>query len=165
MFAWSEDDIISVDFKEGPSKNGQSWVTNFTGFNLVPNNPNVLFALYIGDLIPEVELCSDDVLLNGAYYVLQKFLGKTYKNITKPTKLAFNNWITHPHFYGAVSYQTVESVKNKVSWDDLAEPVSFNGKPRLLFSGEATSTCCYGSVNGAVLSGFREANRIIDVYK
>ncbi|KAK5638612.1 hypothetical protein RI129_012907 [Pyrocoelia pectoralis] len=160
QFAWGEDDLNCA--LEGE----YSWVTNCMGFFQVSNNPNVLMTWFVGNSISQIESCVDDVLLNGAYYVLQKFLGGTFDNISKPIKLERYGWSSNRHFGGVISYETLESKSNGVTGETLAEVVvSKNGSPQLLFAGEATNKIGYGSVNGAVLSGFREADRIINFCK
>ncbi|KAF2894473.1 hypothetical protein ILUMI_11673 [Ignelater luminosus] len=52
----------------------------------------------------------------------------------------------------------------KVSATDLSEPVVANSKQVLLFSGEATHPTYYSTVHGAIESGFREADRLINIY-
>lgn len=49
---------------------------------------------------------------------------------------------------------------------DLAEPVrGRNGNPIIQFGGEATSQHYYSTAHGAVESGWREAKRLIDLYR
>ena len=63
-------------------------------------------------------------------------------------------------------YVSMDSEKNDASTGDLAEPVYVGGGvPRLLFAGEATSGRFFSTVHGAVESGFREADRIVSLYK
>lgn len=78
-----------------------------------------------------------------------------------------NNWYSNPHFRGTYSYQTVESRQFGESPEViLSRPLTAsNGKQTLLFAGEATHPKYYSSVHGAIETGFREAQRIIDLYK
>lgn len=46
------------------------------------------------------------------------------------------------------------------------EPINdSNGKPVIQFGGEATNPIHYGSVHGAIETGWREADRLINLYK
>lgn len=54
----------------------------------------------------------------------------------------------------------------KTSAADLALPITNAiGTPILHFAGEATHSHYYSTVHGAIESGWREAKRIIDLYK
>ncbi|KAK5641597.1 hypothetical protein RI129_010144 [Pyrocoelia pectoralis] len=159
-FAWSEDDLNCA------LKSDYPWVTNCKGFYLLPNNANVLLAWFVGNSLLQIESCTEDHLLDGAYYVLQKFLGKTFENITKPIKLERNAWLNNPYIGGALSYETLESTSDGITGETLAEVVvSKTGSPQLLFAGEATNKTEYASVDSAIRSGFREAGRIINICK
>lgn len=49
---------------------------------------------------------------------------------------------------------------------DLAAPVlNARGEPVLQFAGEATESHHFATVNGAIETGWREAQRLIDLYK
>lgn len=49
---------------------------------------------------------------------------------------------------------------------DLAQPITDSqGKAIVHFAGEATHDHYYSTVHGAVESGWREAKRIVDLYK
>lgn len=60
----------------------------------------------------------------------------------------------------------MKSDANKATTTKLAEPIrDISGKPIVQFGGEATSTHYYSTVHGAIESGWREAKRLIDLYK
>jgi monoamine oxidase len=63
---------------------------------------------------------------------------------------------------GSWSYQTVSSTASGVGPADLAQP-EMDG--RLLFAGEATHDYYFSTTHGAVESGWREADRIIEKLK
>lgn len=50
------------------------------------NNPNVLIAWYAGPHVPEIEQLSDENLLKGHDYMMQKFFSKDF-NVTLPDKI------------------------------------------------------------------------------
>ncbi|KAF2887241.1 hypothetical protein ILUMI_18932, partial [Ignelater luminosus] len=72
-----------------------------------------------------------------------------------------------PHFRGTYSYQTIASRQFGESPEViLSKPLTAsNGKQTLLFAGEATHPVYYSVGHGAIESGFREADRIINMYK
>ncbi|KAF2891582.1 hypothetical protein ILUMI_14591, partial [Ignelater luminosus] len=77
-----------------------------------------------------------------------------------------NKWYANPHFRGTYSFETVESRKEGISLEEiLLEPLISNGKPTILFAGEATHPTHYSTVHGAIETGHREAQRIINFYK
>lgn len=53
---------------------------------------------------------------------------------------------------------------NQEKTEEIVETCSKSLKPILLFAGEATSIHHYSTVHGAVESGYREANRLINYY-
>ena len=84
-----------------------------------------------------------------------------------------SRWNCNPYFRGTYSYRTIYADKEGISPKDLAEPLfiskMINKKevkcPRVLFAGEATDFTRYGTMDGAMQSGKREAKRIYDYLK
>lgn len=76
-----------------------------------------------------------------------------------------SKWFSNPHFNGSYSYYSLKSDSFGASTSILAEPIlDHDGKPIIQFAGEATHTHYYSTVHGAVESGWREAQRLIDLY-
>ncbi|XP_063932784.1 spermine oxidase-like isoform X2 [Zophobas morio] len=167
-FLWSKEDLLNStnEFPDGPSKDGISWLANIPSLVQIRPNYNVLIAWYVGDLIPEIEKLPDDILLRGCNYLFKKFLGKDY-NVTDADKVLKSQWCTDPHVRGTYSFEKVGYSKDNVSHNaKLAEPlVNEEGRSVLLFAGEATNPIHYSTVHGAVESGKREAERIIELLK
>lgn len=77
-----------------------------------------------------------------------------------------SKWNSNRHFLGSYSYYSLKSDANNASTSTLAEPIIDNhSKPVILFAGEATSTHYYSTVHGAISTGWREAQRLIDLYR
>lgn len=75
-------------------------------------------------------------------------------------------WHSNPHFRGSYSHYTLKTVALDASPSKIAEPINdLNGKPKVQFAGEATSSKYFGNVHGAIETGWREATRLIDLYK
>ncbi|RZC35118.1 Amino oxidase and/or NAD binding 8 domain containing protein [Asbolus verrucosus] len=167
-FIWSEDDkaIVSKEFPEGPLKEGRSWLTELFSIIPVEHNPNVLIGWLTGDMIPQIELMANETLVDGIEFLLNKFVGHKY-NITKPDAIIRTFWYSNPHFRGTYSYQTVEARKNNVTAEmELSKPLlNLEGRPIVLFAGEASHPYFYSTVHGAIETGYREADRIINLYK
>lgn len=76
-----------------------------------------------------------------------------------------SQWHSNPHFLGSYSFYSVESDAIGVTIAKLAAPIlDQNAKPLIQFAGEATDSHYYSTVHGAVGSGWREAQRLIDLY-
>lgn len=79
-------------------------------------------------------------------------------------------WHSNPNFRGTYSSYTLESDAVRVSGEKIAEElakpiVDTNGRPVIQFAGEATNADHNGSVHGAIETGWREADRLIQLYK
>lgn len=161
-FIWSGEDSSTVlnDFPEGRLANGKSWLESVCGFYPIDNNPNVLLGWVDGELVPDIEALSDDVVRRGSMHLLKTFVGKHY-NICDPDTFLRTAWHTSKHFQGSYSYRSLESDRLNVSAADLAQPLGNNA---VLFAGEATHSSFYSTVHGAIETGHREAQRIISQY-
>lgn len=77
-----------------------------------------------------------------------------------------STWHSNPLFRGSYSNYTLKAEALGASCQKLAEPINdSNGKPVIQFAGEATSAKYYSCVHGAIESGWREADRLINLYK
>ncbi|KAK5638326.1 hypothetical protein RI129_012621 [Pyrocoelia pectoralis] len=164
-FVWSEQDLekTAEAFPHGPKKEGKSWITAIFAIHVVPKCPNLLVAQIAGEFVSEIENSPDELIIRGMGYILHKFLEKQHV----PDKIIRENWYSNSHFHGAYSFQTVASQKRGCSQANiLAQPLlTVDGKPTLLLAGEATHPKYYSTVHGAIQTGFREAERLIDFYK
>lgn len=74
-----------------------------------------------------------------------------------------SKWHSNPHFRGSYSSHTLHSDALNASRDELAAPITnAQNKPILCFAGEATSRGHFSTVHGAIESGWRAAQSIID---
>lgn len=107
-----------------------------------------------------MEVLSDKDIVKSCEYVFDKFLPNTSSEIII-TQVRTSKWKTNCHFGGTYSYHTDESS----SANQLAEAIKdVNQTPRILFAGEATHDYFFSTVHGAIESGFREAERLINIY-
>ncbi|XP_023014221.2 spermine oxidase [Leptinotarsa decemlineata] len=170
FFVWTEQHKkhLSEEFPEGPNKVGQSWLTSLFKIYRQDSNPNVLIALFVGDFVPDIEVLPENLLMKGVYFVMERFLSQDY-NVTKPDKIIRTNWYTNPHFKGSYSFQTIRARREngQISAEEkLAEPLrNFEGKPLIQFAGEATNVLHYTTVQGAVETGYREADILLNLYQ
>ncbi|XP_024943556.1 peroxisomal N(1)-acetyl-spermine/spermidine oxidase isoform X2 [Cephus cinctus] len=161
-FGWTESDLKK--FIEENGKDNQ-WLCDVFQFFTVDYQPRVLCAWIVGPNSRYSETLSDSTVLNGLYFLLETFLSKSY-NVPRPDKMIRSKWYTNKHFRGSYTFQSMTSEKMNVFIKDLAEPITTpNGTPLVLFAGEATNDHYYSTVHGAVETGIREADRLIDHYR
>ncbi|EEZ98941.1 spermine oxidase [Tribolium castaneum] len=161
----SDREKLSTEFPQGPIKDGKSWLEYIYGFYVIDSHPDVLLGWVVGPMVGEVELLPDDVVVAGCMFLLKKFVGDKYE-ISEPQKILRSKWRNNPHFNGCYSYRCLEAEKKNVTWEDLASPVAnSSSKQVLLFAGEATHPIYYSTVHGAIETGYREADRIVNLYK
>ena len=140
----------------------------------VMKNP-VLLALIAGEAALENEKLEDEVVLNKAMSVLHRIFGE--ESVPVPFEWCVSHWGNDQFSFGSYSYVSPKS--SGIDYDQLAMPVltpeqesalaSDNSDeimqlPRLFFAGEHTMRNYPATVHGAILSGFREAGRIADLY-
>ena len=76
-----------------------------------------------------------------------------------------STWYKNANFRGSYSFRSIQTELVNANASDLATPiVNESGKPMIQFAGEATHSHYYSTVHGAIESGWREANRLIDFY-
>ncbi|XP_046431547.1 possible lysine-specific histone demethylase 1 isoform X1 [Neodiprion fabricii] len=159
---WSKED--KTKFVQSSDK-GNEWLADVFHFSTIDHQPRLLSGWLTGPCARHVEDLKDSTVLDGFYDMLQRFFSKKF-DIPKPINMIRSKWNQNKHFRGSYSFRTLES-KNLDIWaKDLAEPIiNPTGKPVLLFGGEATHEHYYSTVHGAVESGIREANRLIEYYR
>ncbi|RLU21371.1 hypothetical protein DMN91_005744 [Ooceraea biroi] len=157
-FIWSEED--KKDFLHTYGQKNE-WLCDVFSFFTVAYQPNLLCAWIVGKSARKMESLSDVEVFDGLYLLLKRSLEKEY-DIEKPKRILRSNWYTDEHFRGSYSFLSTVSEQMDVKPKDLAEPIVNRDKPVILFAGEATHDHYYSTVHGAVETGFREADRIVD---
>lgn len=124
---------------------------------------NTLEGLVAGRNIAQFEGLNDTKLTDDCMWLLEKFLAKP---LPRPIKMRRTSWMMSRNFLGSYSYLSMSSEKNKVSPKDLAQTLLNNQKePKILFAGEATDYKFSSYSNGAVSSGWRAANELVNFFK
>ncbi|XP_070523083.1 uncharacterized protein [Cardiocondyla obscurior] len=157
-FMWPEQ--IKQEFLETYGQNNE-WLCDVFSFFTVAYQPNLLCAWIVGRNARHMETLSDSDVADGLYLLLEKALKEHY-DIVKPTRILRSKWFTDEHFQGSYSFQSMVSEQINAKPKDLAEPIMNGSKPVILFAGEATHDHYYSTVHGAVETGFREADRLIN---
>ncbi len=117
------------------------------------NEQPTLVAFNGGSFARELESWTDEDVVHGAMEILKGIYGH---RIPEPEGVQISRWAADPFALGAYSYHAVGSTP--ADRRALAEP-AFG---RLLFAGEATQEWGYQTVHGALLSGLREARRLLN---
>lgn len=164
---WNDQHGIKLVWNEHERAKFPRWAQDIIAFDVVRRQPNLLIG-WIGGLGAKLmENESDSEISKTCLNILEQFLPATN---TKPTKLVnciCSRWNSNPFTCGSYSYLSMESFGLNV--ERLHEPIcESNGDnttsrvPRILFAGEATAGTLYSTTHGAIISGWREADRLRD---
>ena len=115
----------------------------------------VLIALLVGKAAIDGQNMSSSDHVKHAVVVLRKLFGE--ESVPDPVASVVTDWGRDPFSYGAYSYVAVGA--SGEDYDILGRPV----ENCLFFAGEATCKEHPDTVGGAMMSGLREAVRIIDI--
>ena len=88
--------------------------------------------------------------------VMRDLRGMFGSSIGDPSSATFTRWSADPFARG--SYSHVPPGGSTKDYEEMAQPV----EDRLFFAGEATTRRYPGTVHGALISGEREARRIME---
>ncbi|KAM5246694.1 spermine oxidase isoform 3-T3 [Ctenodactylus gundi] len=127
---------------------------------------HVLSGWICGEEALIMERCDDETVAETCTEILRQFTGNP--NIPKPRRILRSAWGSNPYFRGSYSYTQVGSSGADV--EKLAKPLPYTESSKaapmqVLFSGEATHRKYYSTTHGALLSGQREAARLIEMYR
>ncbi|KAM8920434.1 spermine oxidase isoform 3-T3 [Lycaon pictus] len=127
---------------------------------------HVLSGWICGEEALVMEKCDDEAVAEICTEMLRQFTGNP--NIPKPRRILRSAWGSNPYFRGSYSYTQVGSSGADV--EKLAKPLPYTESSKMapmqvLFSGEATHRKYYSTTHGALLSGQREAARLIEMYR
>lgn len=146
----------SVDYfgatAEETNKRGQCFM--FWNIRKTVGAP-VLIALVVGKAAIDGQNMSSSDHVTHAVNVLRKLFGEAA--VRDPVASVVTDWGRDPYSYGAYSYVSVGA--SGEDYDILGRPVD----NCLFFAGEATCKEHPDTVGGAMMSGLREAVRIIDI--
>ncbi|XP_004579785.2 peroxisomal N(1)-acetyl-spermine/spermidine oxidase [Ochotona princeps] len=143
-----------------------TWVRKLIGFIVLPpcGSAHVLCGFIAGLESEFMETLSDDEVLSSLTSVLRKVTGNP--QLPTPRSMLRSRWHSAPYTRGSYSYVAVGSTGRDI--DLLAQPLPVEDpKPQLqlLFAGEATHRTFYSTTHGALLSGWREAERLAGLWE
>ncbi|XP_073860930.1 spermine oxidase isoform X4 [Macaca fascicularis] len=145
------------------------WYRKICGFDVLyppERYGHVLSGWICGEEALVMEKCDDEAVAEICTEMLRQFTGNP--NIPKPRRILRSAWGSNPYFRGSYSYTQVGSSGADV--EKLAKPLPYTESSKtapmqVLFSGEATHRKYYSTTHGALLSGQREAARLIEMYR
>ncbi|KAM4033760.1 peroxisomal N(1)-acetyl-spermine/spermidine oxidase [Anomaloglossus baeobatrachus] len=124
----------------------------------------VLCGFIAGEESEFMETITDEEVLSAMTDYFRTFTGNP--ELPPPISILRSQWHSQPYIGGSYSYVAVGS--SGIDVDNLAEPLPTDKealKPlQILFAGEATERKFYSTTHGALMSGWREAQRLIDRY-
>lgn len=155
---WQDEDKAKFTEKD-------KWITEIYGLMSVDYQPNVLLTWIYGNGAEIMEKLSQVEVQAGVQKLIDTVLKKEF-NVTPIKKILRSQWASNPLARGAYAHRTVALEENGGSAITLSEPLYHSNRfPIVCFAGEATSHHRHTAVHGAVESGFREAERLIDNFQ
>ncbi|KAH1168422.1 hypothetical protein KIL84_003905 [Mauremys mutica] len=125
---------------------------------------HILCGFIAGKESEYMETLSDAAVLTALTDVIRRLTGNPH--LAPPKKVMRSQWHSAPYTRGSYSYVAVGSSGDDI--DALAQPLPEDAAdPRplqVLFAGEATHRTFYSTTHGALLSGWREADRLLSLY-
>ncbi|XP_075466395.1 peroxisomal N(1)-acetyl-spermine/spermidine oxidase [Ascaphus truei] len=125
---------------------------------------HVLCGFIAGEESEFMETLTDAEILSSMTAMLRQFTGNP--QLRPPISVLCSRWRSEVYSRGSYSYVAVGSSGRDV--DILAQPLPEERDAakslQVLFAGEATHRSFYSTTHGALLSGWREAGRLIGQY-
>jgi len=162
--AWENEETFilqKIDNKEYEEHIASEWFRGIQGFSTVAGQPNILVGWIAGDEAELMENVPDTIVKYVCQELLQRFLGD--ESIPEPKAVTRSSW--HKDKYACGSYSYIRAGSTASLCESLAMPLTVNEVPRVLFAGEATHKEYFSTSHGALLSGQREADRIINFHQ
>ncbi|KAL1387482.1 hypothetical protein pipiens_012756 [Culex pipiens pipiens] len=155
---WNSEDLAEL------RNSNQNWLESVCGFFVPAYQPNLLVGWIYGKDARTMELLPEREVQDALVHLLRKFLVNF--TIPQPKSFTRTTWYSNRNFRGSYTSRSVQSDLMDAKAADLALPlVNSLGKPVVLFAGEATHPEYFSTVQGAVGSGWREADRLIGLYR
>ncbi|CAL8256689.1 unnamed protein product [Lota lota] len=145
----------------------RSWIRKLFGFTvLTPTERygHVLCGWIAGHESEYMETLPEQEVMHAVTQLIRTFTGNP---IITPRRMLRSQWFQDPWTCGSYTYPGRSCSSQDLA--NLMEPLPSKGASQfpplqVLFAGEATHHCYYSTVHGALLSGWREADRLISHY-
>lgn len=127
----------------------------------VDANENLVEGCLAGKHMKAFETYDDAKIINDFMWLLEKFLGK---KLTRPINMRRSNWKTNDNFLGSYAYPSNRTSSTTI--EELGKSIfDADENPIVLFGGEVTSVKYQGYVHGALETGWRVADELIEHYR
>ncbi|XP_069998301.1 spermine oxidase-like [Penaeus vannamei] len=138
-----------------------SWLEGVMEFMTIHQQPTMCQAFVAGEYALDMEALPEETVKQHAVWLLANATGQ---EVPEPTFFRRTQWGLDEFMEGSYnSYVTVKGARRILkNRKPLSKPALRKRKPMLLWAGEHTSNKRYGTVDGAMDSGDREAFRVID---
>ncbi|XP_041070073.1 peroxisomal N(1)-acetyl-spermine/spermidine oxidase-like [Carcharodon carcharias] len=126
-----------------------------------PRYGHILLGWSSGREAEFTETLSEEELASNITRILRQFTGKP---VPWPKNVFVTKCFSNPHTQGSYSFISISSTGDMI--DTLAEPLPQEGGNMLqiLFAEETTHQSYNSTTHGALVSGWREADRLINHY-
>ncbi|ESO98426.1 hypothetical protein LOTGIDRAFT_114635 [Lottia gigantea] len=150
---WDRSQVIDNDLRK-------TWMRKIYSFEVV--HENILVGWLSGKEALFMESLTEEQIAEDSRDTLRKFLKNN--DIPLPKRVIRTRWGNNPYTRGSYSFLAIGARQKDIM--TLQEPLTAGDdeKPRVLFAGEATHTTFYSTTHGALLTGYREAQRIVKMY-
>ncbi|XP_034057697.1 peroxisomal N(1)-acetyl-spermine/spermidine oxidase-like [Gymnodraco acuticeps] len=144
----------------------RSWIKKLFGFTVLKPSErygHVLCGWIAGHESEYMETLSEQEVTHTMTQLICRFTGNP---TVTPRRVLRSQWFHDPWTCGSYSYPGKGCSAQDL--ENMMEPLPTKGsllQPlQVLFAGEATHPCYYSTVHGALLTGWREADRLISHY-
>ncbi|XP_061645010.1 peroxisomal N(1)-acetyl-spermine/spermidine oxidase isoform X1 [Phyllopteryx taeniolatus] len=159
---WEDEDAMVDQVEDIPG----SWIKKLFGFTVLKPTErfgHVLCGWIAGHEASYMETLSEQEVLHAVTQLVRRFTGNP---IITPRGVLRSQWCHDPWTCGSYSYPSRGC--SLQDFENMMEPLpskrSLSQPLQVLFAGEATHPSYFSTVHGALLSGWREADRLLAHY-
>ncbi|KAK9501478.1 hypothetical protein O3M35_012193 [Rhynocoris fuscipes] len=157
---WSHNDgHIRIAWHKDEVHKWPVWIRGISTIRKVPGSEHVIAVTLAGEEAKLSEdMTSEEIAVDFTNFIRIFMNNRTIKF---PNNVIASKWSNNSNYYGAKSYLKLGSNIGNIK-DLSGSGMNISCIPAILFAGEHTHPIYFGTVHGAILSGLREANRIIE---
>nr|XP_020457438.1 peroxisomal N(1)-acetyl-spermine/spermidine oxidase-like isoform X1 [Monopterus albus]XP_020457439.1 peroxisomal N(1)-acetyl-spermine/spermidine oxidase-like isoform X2 [Monopterus albus] len=159
---WEDEDVL-VDQVPDVQR---PWIKKLFGFTVLKPTErygHVLCGWIAGHESEYMETLSEQEVTQAITQLIRRFTGNP---VITPRRILRSQWFHDPWTHGSYSY--LGKGCSAQDLENMVEPLPTKGSQsqplQVLFAGEATHPSFFSTVHGALLTGWREADRLISHY-